>query len=511
MRAGSAEAWTAATDETVGRKLREARLALALEDTYSKDELLTRYLNIVYFGQNAYGVQPAARAFFGVDAAALTLPQAALLAGLVQSPADDDPFTNPEGATIRRNQVLARMAAQGYITPAQEAEATAAPLGLAPGPAAAPRLRPGQRRRLRLRLRAEVRDAEARAQPAGARARTARSSRPRWTPSCSAPATPPSSTPCRSGDSRGGTFTAVQPGTGHLLAMSVNRIFGYDLNDPTQESYNLNEAPSRGAGSTYKVFVAAAALARGYSTDVHADDVRPVPLPRLQEGRRALPGPERRHATGRRWTSRPRSTSPPTPTSWRWRTPSAASRSRCAWPRRWGSTSSGQEDLPQTIIDENRGSFTFGPDATSPLGPGQRLLDAGRQRHAVRRPPGDGGPRPAPASRLLGDDGEPLPIGRNVHARGHPAGRREHAEPDAAQGRRAGEPRADRPARLRPRVPDRRQDRDDAEQRTRWPSSATPRRSPPASWSSTPRRTRTSAASAAARARPSGATPWRRS
>src|SRR3712207_3564689 len=59
----------AATEQTVGRKLREARLALALEDAYTKDELLTRYLNIVYFGQNAYGVQPAAQAFFGVDAA----------------------------------------------------------------------------------------------------------------------------------------------------------------------------------------------------------------------------------------------------------------------------------------------------------------------------------------------------------------------------------------------------------------------------------------------------------
>ena len=68
VRAGSEEAWTAATDDTVGRKLREVRLALALEDTYGKDELLTRYLNIVYFGQNAYGIQPAARAFFGVDA-----------------------------------------------------------------------------------------------------------------------------------------------------------------------------------------------------------------------------------------------------------------------------------------------------------------------------------------------------------------------------------------------------------------------------------------------------------
>jgi membrane peptidoglycan carboxypeptidase len=115
------EARHAATEQTLGRKLREARLALALEDTYSKDELLTRYLNIVYFGRNAYGIQPAARAFFGVDATELTLPQAALLAGLVQSPAADDPFINPEGATVRRNRVLTRMAEEGYITAAQAA------------------------------------------------------------------------------------------------------------------------------------------------------------------------------------------------------------------------------------------------------------------------------------------------------------------------------------------------------------------------------------------------------
>src|SRR3712207_5506990 len=100
----------AATEQTLGRKIREARLALALEDTYSKDELLTRYLNIVYYGQNAYGIQPAARAFFGVDATQLTLPQAALLAGLAQSPTEDDPFTDPEAATTRRNEVLSRMA-----------------------------------------------------------------------------------------------------------------------------------------------------------------------------------------------------------------------------------------------------------------------------------------------------------------------------------------------------------------------------------------------------------------
>src|SRR4051812_15237548 len=124
----------AAVEETVGRKLREARLALALEDKYSKDQILTRYLDIVYFGQNAYGIQPAARAFFGVDAAALTVPQAALLAGLVQSPTHFDPFVDPDKATQRRNEVLSRMADQGYLSATQAAEASATPLGLAPAP-----------------------------------------------------------------------------------------------------------------------------------------------------------------------------------------------------------------------------------------------------------------------------------------------------------------------------------------------------------------------------------------
>src|SRR4029450_1445210 len=103
-----------ATGAPAGRKPREARLALALEETYSKDEILARYLNIVYFGQGAYGVQAAAQKYFSVNAADLTLPQAAMLAGLVQSPANDDPITNPDNAVARRNQVLARMHDLGH-------------------------------------------------------------------------------------------------------------------------------------------------------------------------------------------------------------------------------------------------------------------------------------------------------------------------------------------------------------------------------------------------------------
>src|SRR3712207_6507038 len=103
--ADTPEARQAANEETVGRKLREARLALALEETYDKDEILTRYLNIVYFGSGAYGIQAAAQKYFSVNAADLTLPQAAMLAGLVQSPANDDPLANPENAVDRKRGV----------------------------------------------------------------------------------------------------------------------------------------------------------------------------------------------------------------------------------------------------------------------------------------------------------------------------------------------------------------------------------------------------------------------
>src|SRR3954465_14103449 len=125
----------AAIEQTPGRKLREARLALALEQKYSKDEILPRSLNIVFFGEGAYGIQAAAQRYFSVNAADLTLPQAAMLAGLVQSPTNDDPITNPENATNRRNQVLKRMHDLKHIKDQEFTEATATPVQVAEGQA----------------------------------------------------------------------------------------------------------------------------------------------------------------------------------------------------------------------------------------------------------------------------------------------------------------------------------------------------------------------------------------
>src|SRR4051812_33432174 len=84
----------AAVAPTPARKLREIRMALTLDTTFSKAEILTRYLNLVYFGNGAFGIQDAARTYFGIDASQLNWQQAALLAGVVQSTSMLDPYTN---------------------------------------------------------------------------------------------------------------------------------------------------------------------------------------------------------------------------------------------------------------------------------------------------------------------------------------------------------------------------------------------------------------------------------
>src|SRR3954470_18414065 len=104
-----------ATAETLARKLREARYAIELEKHFSKQQILERYLNIVYFGEGAYGVETAARRYFGVHASRLTVAQSALLAGLVQSPSSYDPLRDRSAAKARRNVVLERMVQVGAV------------------------------------------------------------------------------------------------------------------------------------------------------------------------------------------------------------------------------------------------------------------------------------------------------------------------------------------------------------------------------------------------------------
>ncbi len=122
------ELYRAATETTLARKLREARLAVALEQVRTKDEILTGYLNIAQFGPSQWGVEAAAHHYFNKSAADLSIAESAMLAGITQSPAKWDPVTNPENAQQRRNTVLGTMLREGFISQAEFDEAVAIPV-----------------------------------------------------------------------------------------------------------------------------------------------------------------------------------------------------------------------------------------------------------------------------------------------------------------------------------------------------------------------------------------------
>ena len=256
-----------ATADSVGRKVREARLAIGVERRLSKRQILSRYLNIVYFGEGAYGVEAAARRYFGIPAAKLDLAQSALLAGLVQSPTDDDPLHHRAAARARRDVVLQRMVQVGAASPAAAAQATASPLGLhlthtefGCGPSLAPFFCDAVHRSLL-------------ADPALGRSRGARERRlltggltVRTTLDLHAQhaaqqavdrVVPPRSRVATA-------VVAVQPGTGAVRAMAVDRAYG---SRPPATRVNLALGGQSGfqAGSTFKVFTLAAALAHHVS------------------------------------------------------------------------------------------------------------------------------------------------------------------------------------------------------------------------------------------------------
>jgi membrane peptidoglycan carboxypeptidase len=128
--ADSEEERKAATDDSYARKLRELRYAIAMEENQSKDWILERYLNTAYFGDGAHGIQAAARHYFSVNADKLSLPQAAMLAGLVKNPTGYDPTNSPDRALERRNIVLDRMAQLNVITREEANAAKDTDLGL---------------------------------------------------------------------------------------------------------------------------------------------------------------------------------------------------------------------------------------------------------------------------------------------------------------------------------------------------------------------------------------------
>ncbi|MDP9428839.1 MAG: transglycosylase domain-containing protein [Actinomycetota bacterium] len=403
----------AATEQTLGRKLREARLALALEETYSKEEILTRYLNIVYFGEGAYGVQAAAQAYFGVDAADLTLPQAAMLAGLVQTPASDSPLADPERARQRRDVVLERMHALGHISDAELAEVSGQPVQTAPAPpppngCAGAVLGGFFCDFLQRHLTDSLGVPQEQLENGGLTIRT--TLRPDLQRSADAAVL--ASLPLD--DPLAAVFTAVEPGTGEVLAMSVNRRFGYDAADPAQESVNLHVVASQGAGSTYKTFVAAAALERGipphhvittsdpYVSRVYRNGSEPYTVENVGDYPPTLTMTEALVRSSNTYF-----------VALEDQLGSVEGPVRMA--QRMGLTS--LDPVADRIIAENRGSFALGPEATSPLALARAYatLGAGGTRCA-----------PFPLVEVLDRTGRPL-----TRADGTPVGTGAACAPDA--------------------------------------------------------------------------------
>ncbi len=244
-------------ERTVHRKLREAVLAVQLEQHYTKQQILERYLNAVYFGNGAYGAEVAAERYFATDARHLTLSQSALLAGLLRAPDTYDPYRHADAALARRNDVLDAMARYGEATKAAVAIARTLPLGVKP-PAPQHELAPYFVERVRdwflanpVFGRTEADRATALNQ-GGLRITTTLDPRLQLLAEQSV-ATVLSD---RAHDPAG-ALVAIDPRNGHVLAYVGGR--GYDGPEPYAR-YDLAGLAGRPSGSTFKPFVLASAL-----------------------------------------------------------------------------------------------------------------------------------------------------------------------------------------------------------------------------------------------------------
>ena len=271
----------AATDPSISRKIQELRYASALEKVLPKDEILTRYLNIAYFGDGAYGVGTAAEHYFGVNVKDLTLDQAALLAGLVQSPSNYNPRTNIKAATTRRNEVLDHMATSKYITITQDDGAKQMPIQLhiisgkevdSCAESTAPFFCDYVRTQLSndKALGAKPEERSRRLYEGGLQIHTT------LDPKVQAAAQNAVDQTIGRDSRAAAPIAVVQPGTGNILAMAVNRYYGADashnetkVNLVTQEA-TINPRTHRRTpaafepGSAFKAFTMATALEQGY-------------------------------------------------------------------------------------------------------------------------------------------------------------------------------------------------------------------------------------------------------
>lgn len=253
------------TNITPARKVREAYLAMELEKRFDKREILHMYLNTIYFGEGAYGAEAASQVYFAKHANQLTLGQAALLAGLPQSPSRLDPYDNLEGALARRKEVLDAMLANGHITAAERDEAHAEPVKLKrqveplEGIYAAPFFVSYVKKELQKQYSPAVvfkggltvhTSIDMKMQKAAEKA-TAR---------------------IKGKNAPEVALVAIDPRTGHVKAMVGGR-------DYSKNKYNLATQAHRQAGSSFKTFVLVTAIDMGMPPSYRIDSSSPAYIP----------------------------------------------------------------------------------------------------------------------------------------------------------------------------------------------------------------------------------------
>lgn len=270
-KATNADEASAAHATTVSRKIRELRLALAVEKRYSKSEILERYLNIAFFGSRSYGVEAASRRYFSKSASQLTVAESATLAGIVQSPVRYDPILHPQASQKRRGLVLRRMYELGFITRTKMESASAVPTEklLNPGSASngcTTSLAPFFCDYVLAELRNEPafgateQEREDLLRGGGLTIQTTLDVKAQTAANDTVRKYIPEKDPSQ----KAAALSMVEPGTGNILAMAQNRQWGTYGPGKTAVNYNVgrdrNGIIGLQAGSTFKAFVLAAAL-----------------------------------------------------------------------------------------------------------------------------------------------------------------------------------------------------------------------------------------------------------